>query len=195
MSGRPGSSKLVARWIALTVAASVIAAIDGGWLATWTTFAPSRIWRGEVWRLVTWVFVEGSPFQLLLTCVAIYHFGGELLPRWGERRMRRFLLEVLGGSAAIAAVLALVSRDLWFSHRFGGWAVADALVIAWARQYPDSTLVLYGLLRLRGRELIRIVVGITAVYAVFAGIFTWSLELVVCAAAYWYPGQRLGRPA
>src|SRR5689334_16036766 len=177
MLRRMGSSKLVARWIALTIAASVVAAIDGGWLATWTTFAPARIWRGELWRLVTWVFVEGSPFQLVLTCVAIYHFGGELLPRWGERRLRRFMLEVLGGSAVVASVLALVSRDLWFSYRFGGWAVADALVIAWARQYPDATLMIYGLLRLRGRELIRIVIGITAVYAAFAGIFAWSLEL------------------
>jgi membrane associated rhomboid family serine protease len=188
-----GSSKLLARWITLTVAASLVAAVDGGWLASWATFAPSRIWRGELWRLVTWVFVEGSPLQLLLTCVAIYHFGGELLPRWGERRMRRFLLEVLGGSAVVSSLLALVLRDLWFSYRFGGWAVADALVIAWARQYPDSTLVLYGLLRLRGRELVRITVGITAVYAAFAGIFTWSLELIVCAAAYYYPRNRLAR--
>jgi len=193
MSGRPDSSKLVARWIALTIAASLVAAVDGGWLASWATFAPSRIWRGEVWRLVTWVFVEGSPFQLVLTCVAIYHFGGELLPRWGERRMRRFLLEVLGGAAVVSSLLALIIRDLWLSYRFGGWAVADALVIAWARQYPDSTLVVYGLLRLRGRELVRITVGITAVYAAFAGIFTWSLELLVCAAAYYYPPKRLIR--
>ena len=190
MSG-PGSSKLVARWIALTIAASLVAAVDGGWLASWATFAPSRIWRGELWRLVTWVFVEGSPFQLVLTCVVIYHFGGQLLPRWGERRLRRFLLEVLGGSAVVSALLALILPDLWFSYRFGGWAVADALVIAWARQYPDSTLIVYGLLRLRGCELIKITVGITAVYAAFAGIFAWSLELCVCAAAYYYPPKRL----
>ncbi|HSS03179.1 MAG TPA: DUF1751 domain-containing protein [Kofleriaceae bacterium] len=190
MSG-PRSSKLVARWIALTVAASLVAAVDGGWLASWATFAPSRIWRGELWRLVTWIFVEGSPFQLVLTCVTIYHFGGQLLPRWGERRLRRFLLEVLGGSALVSALLALILPDLWFSYRFGGWAVADALVIAWARQYPDSTLVVWGVLRVRGSELIKITVGVTAVYAAFAGIFTWSLELLVCAAAYYYPPKRL----
>jgi membrane associated rhomboid family serine protease len=195
MLPRLGSSKLVSRWIALTLAASVLAALDGGWLGTWASFAPSRIWRGEVWRLATWVFVEGSALQLVLTCVAIYHFGGQLAPRWGERRLRRFMVEVLGASAVVAAVLALISSELWRTYRAGGWAVGDALVIAWARQYPDSTLVLYGLLRLRGKDLITVVIGITAVYAVFAGPFRWALELIVCAAAYGYPTERLMRRA
>jgi hypothetical protein len=195
MVPRLGSSKLVSRWIMLTLAASVLAALDGGWLATWTAFAPSRIWRGEVWRLATWVFVEGGALQLLLTCVAIYHFGGQLAPRWGDRRLRRFMVEVLGGSALVATVLALVSSDLWGTYRAGGWAVGDALVIAWARQYPDSTLVIYGLIRLRGKDLITVVIGITAVYAIFAGPFRWALELVVCAAAYGYPTERLVRRA
>jgi len=195
MIPRLGSSKLVSRWIALTLAASVLAALDGGWLGTWASFAPSRIWRGEVWRLATWVFVEGSALQLVLTCVAIYHFGGQLAPRWGERRLRRFMVEVLGASAVVATVLALISSELWRSYRAGGWAVGDALVIAWARQYPDSTLVLYGLLRLRGKDLITVVIGITAVYAIFAGPFRWALELIVCAAAYGYPTERLARRA
>jgi membrane associated rhomboid family serine protease len=195
MIPRLGSSKLVSRWIALMVAASAIAALDGGWLGTWAAFAPSRIWRGEVWRLATWVFVEGSALQLVLTCVAIYHFGGQLAPRWGERRLRRFMVEVLGGSAVVAAVLALISSELWRTYRVGGWAVGDALVIAWARQYPDSTLVLYGLLRLRGKDLITVVIGITAIYAIFAGPLRCALELIVCAAAYGYPVERLVRRA
>jgi membrane associated rhomboid family serine protease len=193
MIPRLGSSKLVSRWIALTLAASIFAAIDGGWLTMWTAFAPSRIWRGEVWRLGTWVFVEGGALQLVLTCVAIYHFGGQLAVRWGDRRLRRFMIEVLGVAAVAAAVLALVSGDLWRSYRVGGWAVGNALAIAWARQFPDSTLQLYGLLRLRGRDLITVTIGVTAVYAIFAGPFRWALELVVCAAAYWYPADRLAR--
>jgi membrane associated rhomboid family serine protease len=195
MIPRLGSSKLVSRWIWLILAASVLAALDGGWLATWTAFAPSRIWRGEVWRLATWAFVEGGALQLVLTCVAIYHFGGQLAPSWGERRLRRYMVEVVGGAALVASLLALVSNDLWRSYRVGGWAVGDALAIAWARQYPDSTLVLYGLLRLRGRDLITVIIGVTAVYAIFAGPFRWALELVVCAAAYWYPVERLARRA
>jgi len=71
--------------------------------------------------------------------------------------------------------------------------VSDALVIAWARQFPDAEVTLYGLLRVRGRDLIRVTVGITVVYALFSGLSTWTPELAVCAAAYYYPGKRLAR--
>jgi hypothetical protein len=193
MLPRLGSSKLVSAWITVTLAASIIAAVDGGWLAGWVALAPSRIWRGEVWRLATWVFVERGALGLALTCASIYKFGGELAPRWGGRRLRRFMIEVIGGAAVVTTLLALISDDAWHMHRLGGWAVGDALVIAWARQYPDSTLVLFGLLRLHGRNLIAVTIGITSLSAIFSGPFRMAPELLVCAAAFWYPTSRLAR--
>jgi membrane associated rhomboid family serine protease len=193
MLPRLGSSKLVSAWIWATLLASIVAAVDGGWFAGWAAFAPSRIWRGEVWRIATWAFVERGPLSLVLTCASIYKFGGELAPRWGSRRLRRFMVEVIGGAAVVTTLLALISDDAWHIHRLGGWAVGDALVIAWARQYPESTLVLYGLLRLRGRNLIAIVIGITCLFAIYSGPFAMAPELLVCAAAFWYPSARLAR--
>jgi hypothetical protein len=185
MLPRLGSSKLVSTWIWVTLLASIVAALDGGWLAGWAVFAPSLIWEGQVWRLATWVFVEPGPLGLVLTCASIYKFGGELAPRWGERRLRRFMTEVIGGAAIVTTLLALISDDAWHIYRLGGWAVGDALVIAWARQYPERTLVLYGLLQLNGRNLIAIVAGITGVFAIFRGPFAMAPELLACAAAYW----------
>jgi len=193
MLPRLGSSKLVSAWITVTLAASIIAAVDGGWLAGWVALAPSRVWRGEVWRLATWVFVERGALGLVLTCASIYKFGGELAPRWGDRRLRRFMIEVIGSAAVVTTLLALLSDDAWHIHRLGGWAIGDALVIAWARQYPDSTLVLFGLLRLHGRNLIAVTIGITSLSAIFSGPFTMAPELLVCAAAFWYPKARLTR--
>jgi membrane associated rhomboid family serine protease len=191
--GALGASKLVSRWIALTIAASIVAAVDGGFLDTWASLAPARIWRGELWRLVTWSFVVGGAYCLIVTCVAIYYFGGQLATRWGDRRLRRFMIDVLGGAALATTLFALISGDAWRMCRGGGWAVSDALVIAWARQFPDADVVLYGLLRLRGRDLIMVTVGITVVYALFSGLSTWVPELAVCAGAYWYPAKRLAR--
>jgi hypothetical protein len=193
MFPRLGSSKLVSAWITVTVLASIVAAVDGGWVAGWAALAPSRIWRGELWRLATWVFVEPGPLGLVLTCASIYKFGGELAPRWGERRLQRFMVEVICGAATITTLIALLSDDAWHIHRLGGWAIGDALVISWARQYPESTLSLYGMLHLRGRELIAVTIGITALFAIFSGPFAMLPELLVCAAAYWYPGARLVR--
>ena len=193
MLPRLGSSKLVSAWITVTLVASIFATVDGGWLAGWLAFAPSRIWHGELWRLATWVLVEGGPLSLILTCASIYKFGGELAHRWGDRRLRRFMVEVIGGAALVTTLLALVSDDAWHLYRIGGWAVRDALAIAWARQYPERPLLIYGLLELRGRTLIAVIIGITSVFALFVGPLVMTPELLVCAAAYWYPSARLAR--
>jgi membrane associated rhomboid family serine protease len=195
MLPRLSSSKLVSAWIWITLIASIASAVTGGWLAGWAALAPARVWRGEVWRLVTWVFVEPGALGLIMTCASIYKFGGELAPRWGDRRLRRFLIEVLGGAALATALLAWIFPDVWRMRYLGGWAAGDALVIAWARQYHDATLALYGVVRVNGRNLIAVVVTITCVYALFRGPLAMAPELLTCAAAYWYPAARLSRRA
>lgn len=195
MLPRIGSSKLLSVWIQITLIASVLAILDGGWLASWMALAPSRIWRGELWRLASWVFVERGALCLIVTCLCIYRFGGELVPLWGERRLRRYLIDVLGGAALAASLLAFVSNDVWYMRNVGGWAVCDALVIAYGRQYPDRVVTLYGLVGLNGKSLIRATMAITVLFAMLGGPVGWLPELLACAAASWYPTARLSRPA
>jgi len=185
-------STFVSRWILVTLVASLVAAVDGGWLASWASLAPSRIVRGELWRLVTWPLVEQGPLQLVLTCIAIYKFGGELAIRWGDRRLRRFVVEIALAAGVLTTVLAVVVGTSYM-RRVGGWAMADALVIAWARQFPDATLVLYGLLSLRGRELINVTIAVAIVFAVFVGPVWMAPELFACLVAARYPSALLRR--
>ncbi|HEY1546398.1 MAG TPA: rhomboid family intramembrane serine protease [Kofleriaceae bacterium] len=182
--------KRTRRWLALTVAASLVAMLDHRF-ATLAALEPSRIWRGELWRLVTWPFVERSPMSLIFTCVAIYHFGGQLAYRWGERRLRRFAIELV-----LAAAVATCLADAVLHHgiaRCGGWAIADALVIAWARQFPTATLQLYGVLQLQGRAIVKLVVATSIVYALYAGPVAMMPELVACIGAAAYPRGWLQR--
>lgn len=190
---RLGSSKLVSRWIVATVAVSIVAALDGGRLRGALGLEPDLIWHGQLWRLVSWVLVEPTPLGLVLTCASLYSLGGDLAHRWGDRRLRRYALDVLGGAAIVTALLALVFDRVWFHSYASGWAVGDAIVIGWARQYPDRTLRLYGLLELNGRTLVRTTIGITCAYAIYVGPFAMLPELLVCAAAYAYPRARLAR--
>lgn len=193
MLPRLGSSKLVSGWIKITLIASIIAAMDGGWLAGWLALEPARIWRGELWRLATWVFIVPGPLMLILTCACMYRLGDDLAHRWGDRRLRRFLIEIIGGAAVATAVVGLVLWPIWHLRHVGGWAVCDTLVIAWARQYPERVLRLYGLLDLSGRSLIAVTVGITCLYAIYVGVLPMLPELAACFAAYYYPRARLMR--
>jgi membrane associated rhomboid family serine protease len=184
-----GAKPLIRGWIYVTLAASIVAALDGGWLYRWASLWPSRIWRGEVWRLVTWPFVETGPLALVITCVSIYKFGGELAVRWGERRLRRFMVEVLAVAGIAACVVGAIAGGGHFL-RCGGWVATDVLVIAWARQFPTAGLRLYGVLEVRGERLVAISVAMGVLSFVYFGVSA-TPELVAAVVAATYPRRRL----
>jgi membrane associated rhomboid family serine protease len=182
--------------IAVTLAMSLIVAIDaraGGELYQRLALLPEAIWRGQIWRLVTWPFIQGSPLSLILTCVTIHVFGSDLLHAWGQRRFVRYLAGVVLIAGIGTCLLALVlpaARDL---PQLGGMVVADALVIAWARQFPDQPVRAYFVLVVRGRELVSVVVAVTVVFAVFYGS-AWMLpELLGVAAALLHRSRTVRR--
>jgi membrane associated rhomboid family serine protease len=193
MLPRIGSSKLVSSWILLTLGVSIFSMLDGGWLFGWAALAPDRIWHGEIWRIATWALLELGPLGLILTCASIYKFGGELAPRWGDRRLRRFAIQIVIAGGVAAALCGLISEDVWRSYRPGGWAISDALIIAWARQYPTSTIRLYGLLELSGRQLVGFTIGVTLLYAIVSNPLMMAPELVACLGAAYYPRAWLMR--
>jgi len=189
---RFGSSWFVSRWITITIALTVIAAIDGGLLYGWLSLAPSKVFHGQLWRLVTWPLVQGGPLPLLFTCLAIYKFGSELAIRWGDRRLRRFMLEIVLAAGIVTCLVAAVA-GMTYMRRVGGWVIMDALVIAWARQFPNATLNLYGLVAVRGRTLINITIAFTVVTALFSSPIWMAPELVACLAVANYPQGWLRR--
>jgi membrane associated rhomboid family serine protease len=188
---RLGSSKLVTNWIVATLCISIVAWLDGTF-AAWIALIPSRVVQFEVWRLFTWPFAQAHPLSLIMTCAAIFKFGGELATRWGDRRLQRYATEVLLAAGVITCLVALVTGHR-FLVRAGGWAVTDILVIAWARQFPASTLVLYGMLELSGKRLIQITIGTSVLFALFFGPVVMAPELAACAIAALYPRDRLSR--
>lgn len=192
MLPRLGTSKLVTRWLILTLAASLVAAVDRGWTSSWAALIPAKILRGELWRLVSWCFVEMGPTSLVITLLSIYKFGTELVAPWGDRRLLRFMLEVVLTASAVTCLVAAVAGRTYVA-RCGGWAATDALVIAWARQFPDRGLTLYHLVTLRGRNLVAIIVGIAVIGAIYYGPIAAAPELVACLAAAAYPRSRLRR--
>jgi hypothetical protein len=102
------------------------------------------------------------------------------------------MIEIVLAAAAVTCVLAAVARAAYV-ERLGGWAVGDVLVIAWARQFPERTLVLYGMVALSGRRLVNVVVAITIGFALFYGPVAMAPELAACLAAAAYPAGWLAR--
>ena len=184
-------SKLVTNWIIVTLAASIGALLYAP-IQYWAALQPSRVFHGELWRLFTWPFVETGPITLVITCLSIYKFGGELVVRWGERRLQRFMAQVLLAAGVVTCLLAMIAGAQYL-RRFGGFAVMNVLVIAWARQFPERKMLVYNLVAFSGQRLVNVTCGIVIVLAIATSPVWMAPELSACAFAALYPRSLLRR--
>lgn len=180
------------------VAAVVLGSVAGAlWhpLRAAAFFAPALAWRGEVWRLVTWLFVETGPFELVFGALMLWMFGRDLAFSWGERRFLLAFVGIGAGAALGTSLLALAWPALGPGPWAGPWPVVDALVVAWALRFPDRQLLFMFALPVSGRTLLWLTVGGTVLYAAFSGLALYVPHLLAEGlAALWLRGPRLRLP-
>ena len=129
---------------------------------------PERVFRGELWRLVTWTFLELNPLGLIFACLLLAWLGRDLSAAWGHWR---FVGVYLGFAAAVGVTTCLIGfmlpavRELSYAT---AWAMGDALLIAWATHFPTRQILLYFVLPIGGRNLIVLTIAGTALFALFS---------------------------
>ena len=164
--------------IALTVVGSLAAAFlsrHGAPLFDVLALAPARVLTGgEVWRLVTWPFIEGEPLSLVFGCIILYFFASDLDEVWGSSRLLGYLLGVTLAAAIGTCAIALVDTAVRGTVHIGGWPLAAALTVAWGMYFPDRPVRLFFVLPIRGLLLAWITIVLTVVYAVYSG---WETHL------------------
>lgn len=187
---------LVVVLIAAVFVTSLVAALDaraGGALYDHLALVPMHVWRGQVWRLVTWVLVERSPVSLLFAAIALYRFGGDLVLAWGQGRFGRFVAAIVLIAGVGTAVLALPLGPAWWFPHLGGTALADAVVIAWALQFPEARIRVYQVIEVGGPLLAYGTLGLTVLFAAYYGIAWFLPELLAGVAALAYMNGALPR--
>jgi membrane associated rhomboid family serine protease len=171
---------------ALVSIAGAIGARNGAeWIAGGSALIVPEVWRGQLWRLLTWALCEFSPFNLLFACLTLYWFGSDLARRWGGGRFLAFYFGVAAAAAAFTCLLALVWPTLQLIPHAGSWAVLSATIIAWGLLYPARDLRLYGVVRMTGRHIVWLTLGLTVLFALFGGLAAFvphlAAELLVFA--------------
>ncbi len=108
------------------------------------TFNLNALLHGEVWRLVTFVFVPGyaSPFALLIGLYFYYWIGSTLEQQWGTAKFNLYyfsgmLLTVLGTVAA-----SLISGNYYLTVA-GTTYVNLSMFFAFAFLFPDTQVLLF----------------------------------------------------
>lgn len=158
--------------VALLIGATLVSSILGAQIAGLTeagALVPGYVLRGEVWRLVTWVFFERSPVSLIFAALALYWFGRDLVRVWGPLRFLGAYASLAAAAAGVTCLVALAAPDLRRYLFVGAWPVVSALIIAWACVFPGRNMLLYFVLPLSGRNLIYATLGGTLLFALLGG--------------------------
>jgi membrane associated rhomboid family serine protease len=153
--------------LVVMLVSSVAASVDPRVL-DFSALAPELVRRGQLWRLVTWPFVQGDVFALLFVGFMLWWLGQQLSYAWSERRfVTRFLWYTIGAGVG-TTILSFVFDSASVAH-IGAWPVALALLVAWAMLFPDSQVNIWGVLPVTGRTMALLVLGGTVLAVVMTG--------------------------
>lgn len=110
-------------------------------------FVPSEVLSGEVWRLVTFLFVPPMmvPIFAFFYWFLMYRFGTGLEEIWGTFRYNVFLL--VGYLANIAS--SFVAYSLGYSDFAQNIFLYSTIFLAFARLVPDYTLLVMFILPIK----------------------------------------------
>jgi membrane associated rhomboid family serine protease len=183
--------------ICVTVVMSLVTALGDRHAAPlfqWVSLQPAACWHGQIWRLVTWPFVEPSPWSLIFSCLALYWFAVPLAQRWGSRRFLTGFFSTMLIAAIGTCVIALIDPEVMGSTHLGGWAMVTALVVGWGLTYPDTIVRIYFVLPIRGFWFAWGTVALTVIYCVYAGWAGLLPELIGEGVVLaWFYRSRLSR--
>ena len=106
------------------------------------------ITKGYVWQIVTYMFLHGGFWHIILNMFVIWMFGSTLEAVWGgEKFLKYYFICGLG-----AAVLSFISS--FNSIVIGASGAAYGILLAYAVLFPYNEIYIWGILPVKARTLI-----------------------------------------
>src|SRR2546421_2738663 len=127
--GIPGLIRIV---IGFTALVYVLVYLNRGF-ESFLTLDPALILRGQVWRLVTYIFIPQtfSPLWVLLALWFLWFIGEGLERAWGSFRLTLYFVVGMIGTTIAA---------FFFGGNFSNGMLIASLFFAFARFYPEEVI-------------------------------------------------------
>jgi membrane associated rhomboid family serine protease len=170
--GVPGLMRIVVGFAALVFALA--------WLLPGFTSVleldPVRIRHGEVWRLVTYIFIPQtlSPWWILFALWFLWFIGSGLEQAWGAFKLTLYFLVGMIGTTVAA---------FFFGASFSNGMLITSLFFAFARFYPDQVIYILFILPVKIKWLAWVFAAILLV-KFFIGPMSYRMALVAAFMNY-----------
>jgi membrane associated rhomboid family serine protease len=155
--------------------------------ASWLVLVPGLVLQGELWRLVTWPFVNGL-LDLVFVALTLWWIGQTLAYEWSDRGFVVRFLEIVVGAALVTTVVALAWPPLRGAVFAGAWPATWALLFTWGLLHPGAQISWFGVLPMTGKTIAQVVVFGTILWAIanggLHGFPRYAPNLAAIAIAY-----------
>lgn len=127
---------IVLVFVASMVLTTILMATSSGHLMNGLIFTTDQVWKGQVWRLVTYGLVNPPSLHFVIDMLMIVWFGREVEKFFGRRIFLRLYTCLYLVTPLLFLAIGLV-RPL----RLSGETGAFALFVAFATLYPNAALL------------------------------------------------------
>jgi membrane associated rhomboid family serine protease len=149
----------------LQVVLGTVAPRLGGFLLTYFSLIPSSVMHGLVWQLVTYSFLHGGLWHVLLNMLTLWMFGSQEEQDWGSRRFLEYYLFCVVGAALVTIGVAYVGWGMTpDTATVGASGGIYGLLIAYGMLYGDRELLLFPIpIAIKAKYLVGILIFIVLI--------------------------------
>ena len=144
-------------------------------------FQVDAVLSGQLWRLLTFAFVEESVMGLLLSTLFLWIFGGMFEGNWGTRDYLKFFAASSLGGVLLAIPLTFITNRIMPFHdpgvAAGPDAAMNAMMVALAMSAPNSNVMFGFVLPMRAKTVIYIALGFQLITGLMNGAATLGVTL------------------
>jgi len=137
---------------------------------------PARVMRGEVWRLVTYIFLPQtfSFWWIVFVLWFLWFIGEGLEQAWGAFRLTLYFLVGMIGTTIAA---------FFFGATFSNSMLTAALFFAFARFYPDEVIYVFFVLPLKIKW-VAWIMGAFLLFGFIVGSGSYRMAVIVALSNY-----------
>lgn len=143
--------------IANTIVFVLTWVIGRGFVLDWFSFQPTKIFI-RPWTPLTYMFLHGDFWHLLMNMLGLFFFGTHLESKWGSREFIRYYL-VCGLGGVALSFLFLTNPTI------GASAAVYGVLLAFAMTWPNAPIYVWGIFPVQAKWLVGFFVVVSFINA------------------------------
>ena len=142
-------------------------------LYVWLGLSPAQVWRGQIWRVLSYGFLAGGPVDWAVSLFWLATLISILGRNWSALEFWAYcLLGIFAGALPIVLIKSGMEGSL-----LGGAAMIFALLVAWDWFYRNERLILLGIGEISVRQAAILIAIINSLILFFCS--GWFLMLAM----------------